>query len=313
MRVVTASRRTDIPAFYTPWLLRRLDAGFCHTLNPISGVVTRIPLGAEDMAALGLFTRDPRPLLPHLPRLLERGYRIYAHVTLTGYPAPLEARTPAVDTSLGSIRALSEILGPESTVWRYDPIVLGAGVDEAYHLGRFAVLAAELEGAVRECYVSFIDPYRKTARNLEGVGVKDLAWAVGERHRELAHRLAAIAAERGIELRACAEQVLVADGVREGACVDPTLVERLRPGAELRWRPTRKDCGCAESIDLGAYHTCGFGCAYCYATETPELGRRNLREHDAEDTILWRPEHLRGADLEALEPVLAEGSQAQLF
>lgn len=309
MRVVTASRRTDIPAFYTPWLLARLRARFAHALNPVSGAPHRIALGPDDMAALGLFTRDPRPILPHVPGLLADGYRVYAHVTVNGYPPALEPRSPSPERAVEAVRTLSGVLGPEATVWRYDPIVLADGFDEAYHRRRFAELADRLSGAVRECYVSFVDDYRKTARNLDAAGIERVEYAIAERHLELASELRTIAEDRGVGLRACTEPALEAAGVRTGACVDAALVERLRPGAKLRRRPTREGCGCAESVDIGAYHTCAFGCAYCYATETPELGRQRLREHDAADSVLWRPGELRGATFE--EP--AEDPQGSLF
>jgi hypothetical protein len=301
MRVVSASRRTDIPAFYSRWLVARLRAGFCHVANPFGGQVLRVALRPEDVVALVLFTRDPRPLLRHLPALTAEGYRVYAHVTVNGYPRTLEPRSPWLPRATSAVGALADAIGADSVVWRYDPIVLTDETPEGWHIARFAGIADRLEGATRECVISFVDRYKKTERNLDAAGIHP-DWEVGERHLALAAELRGMAAERGIELRACAEEALGGAGIPAAACLDRERVAAMRPdlGPRLRVTPTRPGCGCCESIDIGAYDTCGFGCAFCYATETPALGLTRLREHDPADSILWRPPSLRDVDLDAV-------------
>ncbi len=301
MRVISASRRTDIPAFYSHWLLGRLQAGYCHVVNPVGGQVYRVPLRPEDVVALVLFTRDPRPLTPHLPALAADGYRVWMHVTVNGYPRTLEPRSPWLPRATSAMRRLADVIGAESVVWRYDPIVLTEDMPEGWHVARFAGIAERLEGATSECVISFVDRYSKTERNLDAAGVR-ADWEVGERHLALAKELRGIAAEHGIEVRACAEEALVAGGIPAAACLDRERVARMRPdvAVHLRLTPTRAGCGCCESTDIGAYDTCAFGCAYCYATSFPALGLARLREHDPADSILWRPPSLRGVDLDAV-------------
>ncbi len=322
MRVVSASRRTDVPAFYTRWLLRRLRAGYCHVANPFSGDVYRVGLAPDEVASLALFTRDPRPILTHLPSLLAEGYRVYAHVTLNGYPRLLEPRAPWLPRAVAAVTRLADVLGPENVVWRYDPIVLTPETPPAWHLARFAGIAESLAGATGECAISFVDRYRKTERNLGALGVEP-SWDDAPAQLALAAELRGIAEERGIRVRACCEEGLAEAGVRAAACVDRERVARMRPDLDVRMRlaPTRAACGCAESTDIGAYGTCGFGCAYCYATPTPDVGLRRLREHDPDDTMLWRPPELRGVDLDAVAVPAreadirprGEGRQAPLF
>jgi len=299
MRVISASRRTDIAAFYSRWLLARLRAGYCHVADPFGGRLFRVPLRPEDVVALALFTRDPRPLLPHLPALMAEGYRVYAHVTVNGYQRTLEPRSPWLPRATAAVRCLSGVLGSEAVVWRYDPIVLAEDTPEGWHVARFAGIAERLEGAVDRCVISFVDRYRKTERNLDAVGVRP-DWEVGHRHLALATELAGIAFEHGIEVRSCAEEALGAAGVAPGACLDRELLACLRPDLELHLRvtPTRAACACCEATDIGVYQTCGFGCAYCYATDSPAIGLAHLREHDPEDSIMWRPPALRGVDLD---------------
>jgi hypothetical protein len=298
MRVISASRRTDIPAFYSRWLLARLRAGHCHVFNPYSKQAYRVDLRPDEVAALVLWTREPRPLLPHLPALAAEGYHICAHVTVNGYPRDLEPRAPWLPRAVEAVERLGELLGRENVVWRYDPIVLAPETPEAWHVARFTGIAERLAGSVSECCISLVDRYRKTERNLAAAGVAP-EWEVAGRHLALAAELAGIAAENGIALRACCEESLVAAGVATGSCVDGPRIERMRGDLDLRLKPapTREGCGCAESTDIGAYGTCAFGCAYCYATGTPAEGLRRFREHDPADSILWRPAELRGVDL----------------
>jgi hypothetical protein len=301
MRVISASRRTDVPAFYSRWLLTRLRAGFCHTANPFSGEVYRIGLAPDDVVALALFTRDPRPMLRHLPALTAEGYHVYGHVTLNGYPRDLEPRSPWLPRATAAMRQLGEVLGRENVVWRYDPIVLTDETPEAWHVARFAGLAEALRDSAGECCVSFVDRYRKSERNLTAAGVMP-RWDDAPRQLKLAETLHGIAEENGIAMRACCEDSLAAVGAERAACVDRARAARMRPDLDLHLRstPTRSGCGCGESADIGAYGTCAFGCTYCYATETPAHGIRRLREHDSADTILWRPPSLRGVDLDAV-------------
>jgi hypothetical protein len=257
-----------------------------------------VSLRPDDVFALGFFTRDPRPLVPHLPRLADKGFHVYLHMTVNGYPRELEPRTPSMPEAVAAFSSVASLLGPESTIWRYDPIVLSPELDEAWHLRRFSELASVLESGTRQCYVSFVDPYKKTLRNLP----VESDYEVGERHVALTVRLRNVAARHGIELRGCAEPALEQAGIRPGACVDVGLLARLRPDLPLLLEPspTREDCGCSKSTDIGAYDTCGHGCAYCYATSSMEAGLTSLCRHDPSDTILIRPPALVGEDLDDL-------------
>jgi hypothetical protein len=112
---------------------------------------------------------------------------------------------------------------------------------------------------------------------------------------ELVARLRDTAARHDMTLHACCEDVLVRDGIEKGHCVDLDAVRRLRSDVDeqLDRRPTREQCGCTESVDIGAYDTCPFGCSYCYATRDRETALARLREHRVADTVLWRPPSLQ--------------------
>ncbi|WP_324715422.1 DUF1848 domain-containing protein [Carboxydochorda subterranea] len=304
--IVGASRRTDIPAFYARWWMERVRAGWVEWVHPFGGGVRRASLRPEDVLAIVFWTRHPGPLIPYLHELEGRGYRFYFHVTVNGYPRAIEPHSPPAGAAVRAFRALADRIGPERVLWRYDPIVVGKlggdSLDAGYHLRQFEALARQLAGATRRCTVSFVSLYAKTARRLGQVmpGLSP-GWPA-QRRRELAADLAAIAWAYGMSLQACCDDALVGAGrgearVAKARCVDPELVAALRPGEELHLEPgpSRAQCGCARSVDVGAYDTCLFGCAYCYATRSQAAALARFRAHRPADTMLARPAASRGA------------------
>ena len=285
MKLVSASRRTDIPAFYSTWFLNRVRAGYCEWINPFGGQIQRVSLAPEDCAGIVFWTRYPAPMLAGLDELRARGHRFYFHVTINGYGKPLEARNPSLEKALGAFRALSDAVSPRLALWRYDPILLSEATGPEFHFENFSRLARQLDGHTERCYFSFADFYGKTRRNLARAGVE---WAEPELETKVAlvSNLKSIAAAHGIALYSCCEDALLATGVRKAHCVD---LELIGGGPALKPRPTRAECGCLESVDIGAYDTCGFDCAYCYATNSWAAARERARRHDPNDAALWRP------------------------
>ncbi len=293
--IVSASRRTDIPAFYAQWLGERLGAGSCEVPNPFNPrQVSRVSLRPEEVDAIVFWTRHARPLFPLLAELDRRGYRYYFLYTIIGYDRRLEARTPPLEVALRTFRELAERRPAGSVVWRYDPIVLGAAYPPEEHLRRFETIAASLEGRARRVVISLVDLYKKTERRVGKV----LEWG-GEVAREpdrypgldeFLARLAQIARRHGMSIEACSEgRDLTGLGIGATKCIDDRLLRELFGGD---W-PTRKDpgqrehCRCVPSRDIGVNDTCLFGCRYCYATGSHELARRRHAEHDPRAVRLW--------------------------
>lgn len=280
--IVSASRRTDIPAFYSRWLMNRIDAGYCMVPHPMSpSRVARVGLTPDEVGVIVFWTRHPRPLLPHLKTLDERGYRYYFQYTLLGYPRLLDQRGPSVDAALTTFRELADTVGPERVIWRYDPILLSRLTGADFHRRTYAMLAERLRGHTRRSVVSVLDSYPKVRRRLAGLGVEPAAW--GEPFAELIRALAAIARGNGMRIESCAEEIDLTDcGVRPGKCIDDDLVRGIL-GVEATDRKDpgqRAACGCVVSRDIGMYESCPFGCQYCYATTSFERARGNHRQHD---------------------------------
>jgi hypothetical protein len=300
--IISCSRRTDIPAFYAAWFINRLRAGYCHTVNPFGGQLYRISLLPEDVIALTFWTRNPAPLYPHLDEMEERGYPFFFSMTITGYPRTFEPHSPPLESALRTFRQFSDRLSPLRMRWRYDPILISSDTPAEYHLRRFEEISATLEGYTSHCTFSFVQFYGKTTRNAgeaaRKAGIR-LERPDLEAQRSLAQQLAGIAAARGISFNTCCNDPLIGDGVTKSRCIDPALVRAIaaEKAGEIKLKPTRPDCGCAASLDIGIYDTCRFDCVYCYATSQPATALRRHAEHDPQDSILWRPEALRGKDL----------------
>lgn len=287
--IISASRRTDIPAFYTEWLMNRLRAGFCTVPNPFNPrQVSRISLKTEDVDCLVFWTRNPQPLLQHLAELDELGHRYYFLCTLVDYPRPIELATPSVETATATFRALSDRVGPQRVVWRYDPILFSEQTGVSYHLERFAALAELLQGYTKRVVVSVVDIYRKMSGRLQelaaqGCHVEDERGIEPEELETLLTSLVRTARKNGMTITSCAEELeLERYGIRPGRCVDGGLISEVF-GIDP---PTRKDpsqrktCRCVVSRDIGMYDSCVCGCQYCYATSSLERARENRRLHD---------------------------------
>jgi hypothetical protein len=271
--IVSASRRTDLPALYPQWLAQRVAAGEAEVANPFRPTQVRrvdlrpAPEGA--LEALVLWTRNPGPLLPWVPEWERRGVRSLWLVTVTGYPGVLEPAAPRLPAVLPALRTLAGMVGAERIAWRYDPVLLarGVGLDAAFHRENFARLAELLAPLVGRCIVSAFDDYPKTRRRLAAAG----ATPEGRTPTlTLMASLAATAGERGLPLQSCAEPEFP-PGVSAGACIDAALLQRLwQLGPPAAPDPgQRRHCRCAAAVDIGVYDTCTHGCLYCYATGSP--------------------------------------------
>ncbi|MHC4945709.1 MAG: DUF1848 domain-containing protein [Planctomycetota bacterium] len=292
MNVISASRRTDIPARYGPWLMKRIEAGCAVYKNPFGGQLHQVSLQPEEVIALVFWTKNALPFLPHLEAILSRSYKACFQYTITGYGSLLEPGVPPAPRILKNFERISDLLGAEFVRWRYDPIVIAPGFDCDFHLKNFASLASRLEGRTRVCHTSFVQFYQKTNRSFDrlqkahGIEVED---PCDDEKISLARDLASIAATHGIRLKSCCYPLFEAAGIEADRCVDGDLIRALRPDLEnlsLKTRPTRKGCRCVESRDIGAYDTCIGGCVYCYANQHLERARESAAAHDPDSERL---------------------------
>jgi len=289
-RIISVSRRTDIPAFYGDWFMRRIAEGYAGVINPFGGQRYRVSLAIEDVACLVFWSKDFTPFVHHLDTLDRLGYRFYFNYTLTAVPTAFESHVDK-RAALETLKELSKRYSPAHINWRFDPIILSNISDEAFYLRAFQKLAMTLEGVVERCYFSFVTRYGKVLRNFQqlerATGVQVIEPSQ-EAKIELANRLAAIAAEHGITMHSCCGDYLLGERIQKAHCIDGALIERLfyPEGFAFKRKGTRTECGCTESTDIGTYNTCPHGCIYCYANANKISAQRAFEQHAANAAFL---------------------------
>lgn len=291
--IVSASYRTDIPAFYGDWFMRRLTAGYCRVVNPYGGRPYRVALDRDAVDGFIFWTRNAAPFLDRLNEIGRAGFPFIVQMTITGYPRALEASVPDARQATVLLQTIARRFGPRVAVWRYDPVLLTSLTEVDWQIDNFAGLANSLRGFADEVVVSFADFYAKTTAHLrEAARGQGFAWRDPEieEKRALTRRLADVAADNGMTLTLCVEPDLLGKGVAAARCVDAIRLSDVagRPLA-ARTKGNRPGCACAESRDIGAYDSCVQGCVYCYAVRSPAAARRRLKTHDPEGEFLIAP------------------------
>lgn len=271
--------------------MRRIDAGFAEWRNPFSGQLYRTSLRPEDVAAIVFWSKNYAPLLPHLPELHRRGYRFLFQFTITGLPRIFEPGTPPAPETVKIARKLADTFGPETVLWRYDPVLVSDACTIDCHRRSFAALARELSGSTTRCYFSFPTFYAKTLRNTaeleKQTGIRCFDPPL-EQKIKLASEMADVAESNGMTLLACCNDVLVGGKIQKAHCVDAQLLHQLYPEhvQVMKEKGTRKECGCSESTDIGAYDTCPHGCVYCYANSNKQAALKKYQRHDPDAASL---------------------------
>ncbi len=284
--IISASRRTDIPAYYSDWFCNRVRAGYLCVRNPMNAhQVSRISLDPSVVDCIVFWTKNPAPMLPRLDEFA--AYQYYFQVTLTGYGRDVEGNVPDKhEVLLPAFKQLAKAIGPERVIWRYDPILFNERYTPEYHLRAVRAIARELEGCTEKCVISFVDTYAKNRKNMERLGAQELSRTELE---AFAGDLASITHEHGMETGSCAEKIdLAACGIEHNACIDGALIERLL-GCELGVKKDpvqRVECGCTASVEVGAYNTCRHACTYCYANYSPDAVARACAAYDPDSPIL---------------------------
>lgn len=289
-RIISVSRRTDIPAFYGEWFMRRLKDGFAGVVNPFGGRRYVVSLKPEDVVCFVFWSKNFSPFLENLRVLDGLGYKFYFNYTVTALPGVFESGLDR-QSAIEGLKQLSRMYSPQHINWRFDPIILSDLCDRNFFLEAFEELACEFEGLVERCYFSFVTEYGKVKRNFaefeRAAGVK-IPRCNKSYKIELANELAAIAERHGIRMSSCCGDYLTGDRIQKAHCIDGGVIEQLffREGLGHKAKPTRPQCGCTESIDLGTYDTCPHGCIYCYANVNKHKAAEAYRNHDKDSAFL---------------------------
>ena len=272
--IISASRRTDIPAFYADWFFKSLKRERLEVRNPFNPKqVTKVDLSPHKVDAIVFWTRYPEPLLKYLSEIDKIGYKYIFLFTITGYPDSLEPKAPKIQQAIESFKRLSDMTGRQKVIWRYDPIVVSNVTDEFYHFRNFEKLAASLSGYTDKVIISFLDFYRKLRPRFKalydqyGLKITDVMHKQGKALL-IGRRLKEISDSYGLAIQSCAEEeFLKQSGIHPGACIDGDYLEKIfSKKIVIKKDPhQRKNCLCNQSVDIGQYNSCRFNCRYCYA------------------------------------------------
>lgn len=308
--IVSASRSTDIPAFYADWFMERLRTGYVKWYNPFNGVPLYV--GFKKTRLIVFWSKNPKPMLAHLDELDRICPNYYFQYTLNDYfEEGIEPRVPSVDDRIDTLVRLSDRIGRDRIVWRFDPLMLTDKLDVDGLLDKVERLGDRIAGHVSRMVFSFIDinAYKKVAANLDKGGVKAREFAHDEM-LHLAEGVGRLAKGWEIPVGTCAESIPLEQlGIEHNRCVDDRLMVKcfsrdetlmkfigatcVRPaeplfGTPAEWKVanvSKKDsgqraaCGCIMSKDIGEYNTCPHLCHYCYANTSNAAAMANWNRH----------------------------------
>lgn len=263
--IISASRRTDIPNYYSDWFYKRVEEGFLHIRNPFNPhQVSNIDLSTDKVDCIVFWTKNPENMLLGLDTIVN--YNYYFQFTLTGYGRDIEPGLPDKRGNLIKVfQKLSDRIGHDRVVWRYDPIFLNERYTVDYHIKAFNEIARNLKGYTDEVIISFMDIYPKMKRNSI---IYDMKVPSEDEMMIMAYKMAESSVKNSITIKSCAERFNLSDaGIIHGSCIDKEKIEKI-VGHSIkisRDKNQREECQCIKSIDVGTYDTCMNYCRYCYA------------------------------------------------
>ena len=315
--IVSASRSTDIPAFYADWFFHRLKVGYSAWTNPFNGVKSYVSY--QNTRFIVFWSKNPQPLLNHLDDLKERNIGCYIQYTLNDYEKDrLEQGVPPIGQRIDTFKRLVDKLGIGHVIWRFDPLVLTDDIGMDTLLSKIESIGDQLQGYTEKLVFSYADilGYRKVRANLEKIRIPYHEWTEPQM-LEFAGRLAELNKKWGYTLATCGEKVdLQQFGIQRNHCIDYDLIVRLahdderlmdfigamikKRGYDLFGEPEplpasaillpgdryamkdsgqRDACGCLRSKDIGEYNTCPHRCEYCYANTSKDEALSNWKRH----------------------------------
>ena len=286
--IISASRRTDIPTFYSDWFFNRIKEGFVLVRNPMNfRQISRIKLTPDVVDGIVLWTKNPVPMIDRLDKLKE--YMYYFQFTITPYDKDLEPNVPQKNTEiLSAFKKISDIVGADRIIWRFDPILLNVKYTMDYHIQAFEKIAKELHSYTNRVTISFIDVgYKGVKNNINELNLTDFTQ---EMQAQLASSLAPIARNYGLSIDTCSEKADLREyGVDHARCIDNKLFEKLLSCNLVveKDKNQRLECGCVLSIDIGMYNTCMNGCCYCYANYSKNSIEGNRAKHNPLSPLLF--------------------------
>jgi len=305
--IISASRSTDIPTFYSDWFVERWKAGYVKWKNPFNG--TPLYVSFKNARVVVFWTKNPKPMVKHLDFLDENVRNYYFQFTLNDYDREgYEGKVPQLESRIKTFKDLSNRIGKDKVVWRFDPLLLTNDINVKELLNRLERIGNEISAYTNKLVFSFADIsiYKKVESNLKKEGINYLEFGP-DTMIEFAEGLKTLNQNWQLQLATCAEKFDLAKyTIQHNKCIDDDLMIKLfshdkilmdflgvefseptlfDPANEIEKRKNRKDkgqreaCGCIMSKDIGEYNTCPHECVYCYANTSKEVATENYHSH----------------------------------
>ena len=281
--ILSISERTDIVAFYLPWLLNRLKEGYVDVRNPFyPKQVSRILLDEDHIDAIIFCTKNPLPLLENIKSI---PFPFIVQVTITPYLKEIEPNVPSKKEVIETVKKISKMIGKERVYVRYDPIFLSERYSVSYHEKMFEKLCRELEHDVSRVIISFLDIKKNVLRNRKTLKLLPFT---RENIEEISEKIGRIAEKYHLEVSTCAEKIdLSKFGIqRKGCTTEEDIYKIVEKKVQMKKNTTRENCGCIDTVDLGFYNTCCHFCKYCYANYDEPQVMTNRKLHHPTSSLL---------------------------
>ena len=283
--IISASRRTGIPAYYSEWFIKRIKEQYVYVRNPMNiRQISKVNLSPNVVDCIVFWSKNPAQILDKLHFFSDYAY--YFQFTLNPYDQDLETRLPPKKKIIETFKKLSDKIGSQKIIWRYDPVLLNTQCSVQYHIDKFNEIACQLKGHTEKVTFSFIDFYKKITENINSNGIID---ATIEEKNIIAVNFSKIAKENKLLIDTCAEDIDLSNlGIEHARCIDDRLIAKII-GCILaveKDKNQRLECGCAASIDVGTYNSCPNGCVYCYANYSFSTVKKNSNRHSFSSPLL---------------------------
>jgi hypothetical protein len=262
--------------------MNRLREGFVYVKNPFNAnQISKVAITKDVVDCIVFWTKDPQPILKYLPDIDEMGYNYYFQVTITPYDTRYEKNVREKKEIADTFIELSDILGKERVILRYDPIFLAGKYTLKYHIRAFQSICDKLNPYTNKVIFSFVDGYKKTVHNTKDAPIQELT---NSDMLKIAEAFSEITKPYGLLLETCAEKIQLTNyGISPARCIDGDLIQSII-GYEISNKSVRDDnreaCGCMKCIDIGQYDTCTHGCTYCYANINKDKAQENYNNHN---------------------------------
>lgn len=307
--IISASRSTDIPAFYSKWLMDKIEKGYMVWRNPFNNAKSYISF--LNTRVIVFWSKNPKPLIKYLPELDKQNINYYFQFTLNDYEKEnFEPKVPPLEKRIETFKTLSEKIGKEKVIWRFDPLIITSGLNENLLIDKIKRVGDKIHKYTKKLVFSFADIniYRKVRNNLNKQNIEYFEFDT-ETMKSVAKKIEELNKNWGLELATCCESINLDEySIKHNKCIDDDLIIKLfkhdeklmeflgydgteqtdlfnenKKRPNLKDKGQRKVCGCIVSKDIGEYDTCEHLCVYCYANTSEKNVKAKRKMHRIEN------------------------------